>query len=56
MGYTVDVLMFQRNVCRTKEQLLAVAAGLRVSLNPDLLEVFHVGVKGIWIQVGCVCW
>lgn len=51
MGYSVDVLMLHRNVCRTKEQLLKVASGLRVSLNPDLLDIFHVTTKGIWLQV-----
>jgi hypothetical protein len=52
MGYTVDVLVFARNVCQTKEALLQVASGLRVALKPDLLSIHAVGAKGIHIQVG----
>ncbi|KAI3427093.1 hypothetical protein D9Q98_007032 [Chlorella vulgaris] len=51
MGYTVDILMFHRNVCQTKEQLLKVANGLRVALDPELLELHFVTAKGIWLQV-----
>jgi hypothetical protein len=55
MGYTVDVLVFARNVCQTKEALLKVASGLRVALKPDLLSIHAVGFKGIHIQVGAAC-
>ncbi|EFN56792.1 expressed protein [Chlorella variabilis] len=50
MKYNVDVLVFRRNVCQTKEQLLKVAAGLRVALNPDLLSIHVVGAQGIHLQ------
>lgn len=35
----MDVLTFERNTCRTKEQLLEVADGLRVRLRPDRLAL-----------------
>ncbi|KAI7842484.1 hypothetical protein COHA_003838 [Chlorella ohadii] len=41
MGYSVDVLTFPRNVCRSKEEVLRVAEGLRVSLDPSRLRYFN---------------
>lgn len=54
MGHAVDVLVRENNVCATKEQLLKVATGLRVPLNPDLLSLEVVTVKGIHIFVSCL--
>jgi NO-binding membrane sensor protein with MHYT domain len=51
MKYSVDVLVFKRNVCQTKEQLMAVASGLRVNLNASLLAMHVVGAQGIHLQV-----
>lgn len=41
MGYSVDVLTFPRNVCKSKEEVLRVAEGLRVSLDPSKLRYFN---------------
>ncbi|PRW51010.1 Glycosyl transferase family 2 [Chlorella sorokiniana] len=41
MGYSVDVLTFPRNVCKSKEEVLRVAEGLRVSLDPTRLRYFN---------------
>lgn len=52
MGYTVDLLTFARNVCKSKEELLDVAHGLRVPLNPDALNyVNNVTLRGPVLQV-----
>ena len=42
-GYFVTVYVYDGNGCRTKEQLLATAAALRVNLNPDMvtLSIWH---------------
>ena len=52
MGYSVDVLTFARNVCRSKEEVLRVAEGLRVPLDPDRLRYFNnVTQQGIFLRV-----
>lgn len=51
MGYAVDVLTFPRNVCRSKEEVLRVAEGLRVSLDPTRLRYFNnVTQQGIFLR------
>ncbi len=61
MGYSVDVLTFPRNVCRSKEEVLRVAEGLRVSLDPSRLRYFNNvtqqaiflrGVRAYWRGAG----
>lgn len=48
----MDVLVRSKNVCQKKEQLMRVAAGLRVTLNPDMVALHVVDVKGTQIVVG----
>ena len=52
MGYAVDVMVAASNACKTKQQLLHVASGLRVDLKPDRVSLLPVTTrKGGFIDV-----
>ena len=52
MGYSVDVMVAASNACKTKQQLLHVASGLRVDLKPDRVSLLPVTTrKGGFIDV-----